>query len=272
MLTDGSLTVSSGRIAAFIKTTEIHLSNILTNVASGKRVRSPEDSIPDYFHAQRYRQNNSAYDKIRSNVAELSAMVDVAVNAGESVFNKLDKMRVLVNDYYKSDVTQEEKNIMSAEFTRLIEEVNLLKNNAVYDGKQLIQDSSSNPLKTIMLDPHDPSQTYSVSFSAEQIADPSALTLGSSDEATEAAAVQNELNKAASYLASASVYKRGLQAQYNILDTKIMSNEMVESNLTDANAEVEIARAVHANIRHQAATSMMAQANIARASVLKLFQ
>jgi flagellin-like hook-associated protein FlgL len=107
---------------------------------------------------------------------------------------------------------------------------------------------------------------------AAQVADPSALTLGSGDKNTDASAVQTELDKAGSYLATVSAYARGIKSQYNIINQKIETAKNVESVITSADESIEIAKATERSIRHQSTAIMMAQANMARASILKLLQ
>lgn len=271
MLTGVSFSVTADRLISIYKSNEYSLTDSLTKVASGKRVSSPVNGSADYFRAQSFSRVYSECDKIRTDVADVAGMIDVGVAAGESVFKNLSKMRQMVDDYYDPNTTQDQKNAMKADFDQLIKQVNSTIANAAYDGKKLIQDTSaSGPLKTVFLDDHDLSQTFSVSFTAQQVADPTALTLGSTNQNSEATAVQNELDKAGSYLASVSAYSRGIKSQYRILEKKMTVSRQVVSNITDADEAVEMAKATQNSIRHQTAAAMIAQANSARASILRI--
>lgn len=273
MLTSTPFTVTSGRLAAFFKTNENELISTLNRVASGKRVQSPFDNITDYFHAKKINRESSDYERIRTEVAETSAMLDVGVNIGEKVFANLSKMRQLVDDYYDPNVTQDEKDYMKAEFTQLIDEVNASINNGLYDGKKIVQDTSATgPLKKVYLDSNDLSQTFSITFTAAQVANPSMLTLGSGDQNADISAVQAELDKAGSYLATVSAYARGIKSHYNIINQKIETTRNTGSAIINANESIEMAKATERSIRHQSTAAMIAQANMARASVLKLLQ
>ena len=273
MMSGIPISVVSGRLSAFYKTNENELFDSLIRVASGKRVASPSDSSTDFFHAKKFNRVYSDSERTRNDVSEVSAMLDVGVHVGEKVFTDMSKMRQLVDDYYNPNTTQEEKNVMKVDFAALIKEVNASINNGIYDGKKMVQDTSvTGPLKSVNLDPGNLSQTFSISFTAQQVADPTALTLGTDTQGNETAAVQAEFDKAGSYLASASAYSRGIKSQYNLLSQKMAVSKAVESNITDADMGLEMAKATMLSIRHQSTAAMMAQANNTRASILKVLQ
>jgi flagellin-like hook-associated protein FlgL len=271
MLTSTPMTVLTGRLSAFFKTVESQLSDSLTKVASGKRVNSPFDNITDYFHAKNYKREYTDFDRVRTDVAETSAMLDVASRIGEQVFEGMSKMRTLVDDYYKQDVTPQDQAAIAAEFDATRDEVANAIENGYYDGKKLVADTSvTGSLKTVNLDPKDLSQTFSVDFSASQVTDPSGLTIGGGNYQADADAVQAELDKAGSYLASVSAYSRGIKAQYNLVSTKITATKSAEANIVDIDAGREMALATKRSIQHQSTAAMMAQANMVRASIVKV--
>jgi flagellin len=272
MFTAGMLTATYGRIATFYKTNENDLTDTLNRVASGKRVKRPQDNIPDYFHASQFNKNLNPLQNIRTGVSEMSGLLDIAVGAGEQVFRALSNMQALMKDYYDPNTSAEDKDAMKADFTQLTKEAQTVIDTANYDGTQIIQDSSASPLKTVNLDPHDFSQTFSVSFNSQEVAAPSVLTLGTGTQSDEENALQQELDKAGNFLAHASAYKRGIRAQYNLLTRKIDNSQEVISNTTSADITAEIAKAVKQSMQHQAALSMMAQANTTRESIIRLLQ
>jgi flagellin-like hook-associated protein FlgL len=271
MLTSTPMTVLTGRLSAFYKTVESQLSDSLTKVASGKRVESPFDNITDYFHAKNYKREYSDFDRVRTDVAETSAMLDIASHIGEQVFEGMSKMRRLVDDYYEQNATPQDQAAIAGEFNATRDEVAKAIENGYYDGKKLIADTSVNgSLKKVNLDPKDLSQIFSVDFSAAQVTDSSGLTIGSGSYQTDADAVQAQLDKAGSYLASVSAYSRGIKAQYNLVNTKITATKSAESNIVDIDAGREMALATKRSIQHQSTAAMMAQANMVRMSIVKV--
>ncbi|HMA65289.1 MAG: flagellin [Fibrobacterota bacterium] len=271
MLTSTPMTVLTGRLSAFFKTVENQLSDSLTKVASGKRVESPFDNITDYFHARNYKREYTDFDRVRTDVAETSAMLDVASHIGEQVFDSMSNMRTLVDEYYKENVTSEDRLAIAAEFNAIKDQVAQTIENGYYDGKKLVADTSvTGSLKKVNLDPKDLSQMFSVDFSASQVTDTSGLTIGSGNYQADAGAVQAELDKAGSYLGSVAAYSRGIKAQYNLVSTKILATKAAESNIVDIDAGREMALATKRSIQHQSTATMIAQANMVRASIVKV--
>jgi flagellin-like hook-associated protein FlgL len=269
MLTGSALNVTYDRIAAFYKINQNRMSESMVKAASGSRFLRPADAIPDYFHAQRLKNQSTRYNEIRQNVAEGSGLIDVATGAGQYVFDSINRMKDLVKMYYDTS-DNGEKNGLKAEFDLLASSITSTISTTVYEGDKVISDSSAKPLKSISLDP-DSNQTFDISFTSAQVADTSALTLGTTDEQTETAAVQSELDKAGSYLAQASAYSAGIKAQYSLVSTKISAYQASQSDISDADMGQETADAINRSIRDQSAIAMMSQTNMARSLVLRLF-
>lgn len=269
MMTGIPLTVVYGRINAFNKTNENKLADSLLNLASGKRVRSPQDSVPDFFRAQRLQSNEADYTRIKADVSEASALMDVVGEAAESVFNGINEMKQLVKMYYDENMT-DEKSYIEDRFSSLAKEVSHIIDNSFYDGRQLISDSSSDPLDSVAIDPSDVRNVITVSFGSDQVADVAGLTLGNGKE-NDLAAVQAELDKAGSYLASANAFSIGLEAQYAIAEKKVTVSNNARNLITDADEGQEMILATTRTIQHQASYAMIAQANMVRSSIVKLF-
>jgi flagellin len=270
MVTGNSMMVAYGRISTFNKVNENTLASSLMSLASGKRVREPKDNIPDYFHAQRLNNQARDYSRIAQDLSETSAMMDVASDAAESVFTGLERMRDLVDLYYDNNSSTDEKTAYKAEFNSLVKQVSHIVDNTNYGGRSLISDSSAKPLANVSLDPNNQQSKFTITFSSQQVADVAELTLGSGESA-DASAIQAELEKAGSYLAKLSGYKRGLDAQYNIVNKKVDLSTANRNNLTDVDSGTEMVLATNKSIRHQTSLSMMAQANVMGSSILKLF-
>jgi len=267
----GALSYGYANIALFYRKNDNLYADNLLHIGSGKKVNSPRENIPDYFYAGKINRESRDYTRIRQELREASSLMEVASNAGEIVFNSLNRMRTLVDLYYDPNATPEEKEGMKAEFESLKSQAAFTLANARYDGELLIQDTGSGSLRSISIDPYDINVKFDISFSSQQVADVSGLALGSGDEAGDAKAVQDQLDKAASYLAKVSAYSQGLRSNINIITKKISVNTMVEDRLTGTDTGAELVKAVGRDIRSQSSLAMMAQANVMRGSVLKLF-
>jgi len=270
MITGTPLSITYGRIAAFNKINENQLGSALLNLASGKRVRQPQDGVSDFFRAQRLSQDSNDYSRIKNDIAKTSAMMDVVVDTAETVYNGIQRMKQLVDLYYDESTTEDEKKAMQSEFSSLVKQVSYTVNNTCYDGKLLVSDSRANPLDSVNLDPNNINNRMVISFGAEQVAHVDGLTLGTSYH-EDIAAVQAELNKAGSYLASANAYSFGLSAQYAIAEKRVDISNTVKESITGTDSGQEIFRATNHSIQHQSSFAMMAQANLIRSSLVRLF-
>jgi flagellin-like hook-associated protein FlgL len=270
MLTGSALNVTYDRIAAFYKINQNRMTDSMVKAASGSRFLNPSDAIPDYFHSQKLKNQSTRYTEIRQNIADGSGLIDVATAGGQYVFDSISKMKDLVKMYYDTSDNDEKKGF-KAEFNQLASNVLNTISTTVYDGKKLISDSSASPLKSISLEP-DSNQMFTISFTSAQVADTSGLTLGTTDEQTEADAAQAELDKAGSYLAQVSAYSMGIKAQYSLVSTKISTYQALRSDISDADMGQETTDAVNRSIREQSAIAMMSQTNMARSFVLRLLR
>ncbi len=270
MITGIPLSITYGRIATFNKINENQLGNSLINFASGKRVRQPQDGVTDFFRAQRLSRDSNDYSRIKNDIASASALMDVVVDTGETVYNGIERMRQLVDLYYDVSTVEDEKKVMQSEFSSLIKQVSYTVNNTYYDGKLLVSDSHEKPLDSVNLDSRNIGNIMVISFGAEQVANVDGLTLGASYH-EDHAAVQAELNKAGSFMASANAYSLGLSAQYAIAEKKVNISNTVKDSIAGSDSGQEMIRATNYSIKHQSSFAMLAQANLIRSSVVRLF-
>lgn len=270
MVTGMPLSVTYARIATFNQIKENQLGNSLLNLASGKKVRQPRDGSSEFFRAQRFDRDSNDYSRIKTNIAKASALMDVAVATGEMVYNGIERMKQLVDMYYDDNTAQDEKRSMQSEFSSLVKQVSYIVNNSTYNGKLLVSDSLLNPLDSVNIDPDDITITIDISFGADQVANVEGLTLGNSYQA-DGAAVQNELDKAGSFLANANAFALGLNAQYALAEKKVDISNTVKGSFIDADGGQELIKAANHSIQYQSSYAMMAQANIMRSSIMRLF-
>lgn len=266
------LNTATYRIASFYQINGSKLSNNLVKISSGSKVPTPKFNTADYFRAKEFNSNINIYRNIQHDIGEALGMMDVAERAATYVFDDLTEMKRLVERYYDPDTATNEKASIEAVFNVLGSRVNETINDAYYDGKQLISDTvgAGTPLKSFILNPKDINQKFEIDFDSNDVADTSALdiTIG---EAAATAAVQAELDKAASYLGKASGYRAGLNAQYNIVESTVKNSEDAVSNMTETDDAKEFAESVKRSISQQSSIAMLAQANIMKQSILFLF-
>jgi flagellin-like hook-associated protein FlgL len=270
MMTGVPLSVSGYNIAQFTKRNTNYLGQTLVNLASGKRVNKPSDNIPDFFHSDRMKRESRSQQMILRRIGEGKALVDVATSVSEIIFTGITDMKDLVKRYYRSTTDTDERAALGAEFESLKNSITATIGSSYYNGQQIVSDNGGTPFMSIALEDEASAQKIDISYTASDIANVSSLTLGTTDEATEMAAVEAELGKAGSYMAKSSAYMRGLNAHYNLVNNKItIYNDSAEESVKSDTGE-ELLRAMNASIQNETATAMLAQANMFRGSVVRL--
>ncbi|MBD3320267.1 MAG: hypothetical protein GF350_04140 [Chitinivibrionales bacterium] len=272
MLSGINVTSTIMRIASFNQQNKAFLADSLMKIASGKAVNKPEDSTGDFFKAQNINTESRGYRVVQQQVGEAIAMNEVAVEAGSQVFGLLNDMMQLV-DLYWDESDPDAQQAYKSDFSSRASQITSIIANTRYDDKQLISDTSGDPLTSIYINPHNQAQTYDISFDNGDVVDSASLEtldIGAPDKATVKSTVQAELDKAASYLAKTSAYSRGLWAQHNMIEKKLATNAGHEQAITGVNEANELTQVIKRQVAHDASLAMLAQANLMHRNVLML--
>jgi flagellin-like hook-associated protein FlgL len=84
-------------------------------------------------------------------------------------------------------------------------------------------------------------------------------------------AINDALTAATSYLSKAVSYDRSIDRQLRISDTIIQSKEAAISFISDIDEVSELSRKTDLQIRQEASIAMLAQAQLLRSSITKLY-
>lgn len=258
------------RLANFNRINSVHLASSITRIASGQRVSRPKDNTGDYFRAQRINHENTGYQRVLRDISGGMGLVQVADKAGEEVFNRLTRMRELVDRYYSPTADADMQAAYQTEFDTLKTAVDDLVANTYYDSRQIIADTSGDPLMSVNLDPTGYGTTLDITFDANDVVSAAGLDITAGQAAAEAA-VDAQLGRAGSYLGKVSAYKQGLGAHRNRIENAISTNEDYKEVITGADMAEETAGSIDKMIANETSFAMLAQANIAVSGVLALF-
>jgi len=179
-------------------------------------------------------------------------------------------MKAIVEQYHDESTGDDEKVSLAAEFDALKETVTTIIESTSYNGKQVISDNGSLPFMSIALESCIDAHRMDITFDSDDVANVSALNIKTDDVATITAAIEEQTGRAGSYLAKGSAYMRGLNAQYNLVTSRIETSQEAGERSVDSDTGEEIVRAMNLSIRNQASMSMLAQANMYRASIIRL--
>jgi flagellin-like hook-associated protein FlgL len=270
MLTTAALELTSLRLAGFYKVNQSNINENMVRVASGQRFSQPSDDGVDYFHVRSMDADRQGLAYVQRNIRIGGALAAAAKEAGTMVFEDIYRMQEIVKSYYNPNSTDDERTTDQIEFDTVKNRVTSEIATTRYNGRKLVDDSSADPLVRIQLDPRDRTSTYEIRYGATDVADVSGLTLGVSDQATESAALQDQLNKAASYLAKTNVFSDALATYDDLTERKSVQYGNSMKNTAAVDEGGEIMALVKRNICQQMAVSMMAQAAMFRAGVASI--
>jgi len=263
--------ISYANISAFVSSNGRTLLQSMANIASGRKVMHPSDRPADYFVGRNYNLRSKEYDAIKRQLLQASALLDVAEGSITQINEDLRSMKDLLKDYFSSSTSAEEKKYIANYVDNLKNLISHTVENTVFDNKQLLKDSSANPLVKVSIDPYDLQNKFVIYFGAKTEVNVDSIDLSLSEDAV-MSALQEQIDRAAKYLGSLSGYRIGINSQINI-------NEISGYTLSDAAKNVlgvddidEFMATTKRAIQQEAAISMLAQGNALRANVLNLIR
>lgn len=270
MLADTNLQSVSQRIANFYNMNTGDLSRSINRIGSGKKYLNPSENAGYYFRAQGIDRQNSANKVVLQDLLSVRGTLSIADEIGTNIHANLSRMQELVKLYYGSDATQEEQIVWKSEFDALKSTIDGTVSSALYDGRQIMSDSSANPLRTARLDPGNPSNDIEIKYDAGDVVDASGLSIIGPDEATVMAGVQEQLDTVMGFLGKTSAYIFGVQAQTSLTLNKTDNNNALLEKIQSVDDADEMSKMVDFSIRQQSSLAMLSQAGMYRSNVLSL--
>jgi flagellin len=262
----GGINYASSQIASIYNTGNQQLANTLTRLASGKKFQSASDDLVGYLRAQNMQGDISAYDQVRENLTNFKASTTAAVQAGTSIYENLKEMENLASQYVAEAAGGNDADLLAqykAEFNSLKTQAATTLANTYVDGI-LVTDKDVATSPSVSLGPD--GGTLTMTFTAEAAV--AALDITAVAAVTD---TQTQVTAAMTYMYEAKSYDSIADQQLKLTDTIINSKKAVMSLITDINEAEELNNATDQSIRQQAAMSMLAQANMSREGILKLY-
>lgn len=276
----GGIDTTSIRLASAYNANNQLLADTLTRIASGKKISRPSDDFTGYLRSNRLQNDVDSYTKIKENLTSVKAVTGTAVEVGNSIYEDLVKMKDLLTSYYNtadSTADNDERTAIQTQFNAIKNNLTSYISNTKYDGTAVY---SASTLDTVSLDP-DGNGQLAITFAAGDIANPATPTLTGfvvSDAATtttnktnELAALNAQITAATSYLVKAQSYDKSADRQIRISDTIVQSKQSAISLITDIDEVSEMNKKTDLMIRQQASVSMLAQAQVSRSAISRLF-
>ena len=271
-----SVATNIGALAASKAASSVNsaMETSMARLSSGKRINSAADDSAGLAIAARLTSEARGLDMAARNAADAQAMINTIESSHSEIQNILQRMRELaVQGANDTNGTADRTNIRK-ELTELHEEIDAIKNQTKWAGNTLISGAST--FKFQIGDEADETLTVTTTAIAASTLSVGSTNVGSLTASASFTAFITTVNNAISSIAN---YRAEYGANSNRLD-HVMSNlatnsESVKASLgriEDADYAAETTELAKSQILQQAATSMLAQANASKQTILSLIQ
>ena len=262
----GGINYASSQIASVYNNGSQQLADTLTKIASGKKFQSAAEDLIGFIRSQNLQVDIDGYGQVRENLTEFKAYTSASVTAASSIYESLTEMKNLASQYAGTSDTDMQAEYAS-EFNALRSQVETGLENTYVDGTLVT--ASGSEIKAVDLDP-DGNGSLSMNYT-DVASNTDVAALDITDTTNAQTDVQTEIDSMLTYLSEAKAYDAIADQQLNLTNTIITSKQGVKSLITDIDEAEETNRALDQSIRQQAAMSMLAQANMSRQAVMKLY-
>ena len=271
-----SVATNIGALAASKAASSVNSSmeTSMSRLSTGKRINSAADDSAGLAIASRLTSEARGLDMAARNAADAQAMINTIESSHSEIQNILQRMRELaVQGANDTNGTDDRTNIRT-ELTELHEEIDAIATQTKWAGQDLI--SSASTFKFQTGDEEDEQLTVATTAIAASSLSVGSTEVGSLTTSGSFTAFITTVNNAISSIAS---YRAEYGANSNRLD-HVMANlatnsESVKASLgriEDTDYAAETTELAKSQILQQAATSMLAQANASKQTILSLIQ
>jgi len=272
-----SVNTNTGSLIAlqYLNATQGQLAQTQSAINSGLRVSSARDDGAIYAIAQNQRGTVAGYTAVINSIQNATSAVDVALSAGQSISDLLIQMKQKALAAADSSLDTASRQALNANFTALRDQITTIVKNAVFNGFNLVDGSTTQITALASAD-----GTRRITTSAQKLALSGTIvtvkttnTISTQAKAsTLVATIQSSLTNVNSALAkfSAGAAKFSIQATF----AQKLSDTLTAGigNLVDANMAQESAMLQSLQVKQQLGVQALSIANQAPQTILSLFR
>ena len=259
----------------YLNATQGQLDKVQGAINSGLKVASAKDDGAIYAIAQNQRATVAGYQSVINSINNGSSAIDVALSAGQSISDLLIQMKTKALAAADSSLDTSSRQALNANFTALRDQISTIVKNAVFNGFNLVDGSTT---KITALASADGSRrittnAQNMKLSGSVVTLTSTGTISTQAKAsTLVATIQASLTNVNSALAklSSGAAKFSIQATF----AQKLSDTLTQGigNLVDANMAQESARLQSLQVKQQLGVQALSIANQAPQTILSLFR
>lgn len=275
--------VSSLNTQRILGKTGNELAQNIGRLSSGFRINRAADDAAGLGVANKLRSDIRALQQAARNAEQGTALLQIAEGATQTVGNIVDRMKELAAQ--AASANSGDHVGLQAEFQTLTEEINRIVSTTTYQTQSLLDGTMNGSFLVSASGSYDGNDLVSLEAVDLSLA---TLGLGSVDAGTgavtalsiadyaDAQATLGTLDTAvgliSSELATIGAAQNRLDFAYENVRTTIENYAAAESTIRDADMAAEMSTFTKNQILQQAGTAMLAQANAAPQSILRLLQ
>ena len=272
-----SVNTNAGALTAlqYLTATQGSLAKTQTAINSGLSVASARDNGAIYAIAQNQRGAVAGYASVINSINNGTSSIDVALSAGQSISDLLIQLKQKALSAADASLDTASRQALNSDFTALRDQISTIVKNAVFNGFNLVDGSTT---KITALASADGSrrittQAQNMKLSGSIVTMTSTATISTQAKAsTLVSTIQSSLTNVNSALAklSAGAAKFSIQATFaqNLSDTLTIGI----GHLVDANMAQESAKLQALQVKQQLGVQALSIANQAPQTLLGLFQ
>jgi len=272
-----SVNTNSGALVAlqYLTQTQGQLNQTQSHINSGMKVASARDDGAIYAIAQNQRGQVAGYTAVINSINNGTSAVDVALSAGQSISDLLIQLKTKALAAADSSLDTASRQALNANFTALRDQITTIVKNAVFNGFNLVDGSTT---KITALASADGSRrittaAQNLKLSGTIVTLKSTATISTQAKAsTLVATIQSSLTNVNSALAqlSSGAAKFSIQATFSQKLSDTLTTGI--GNLVDANMAQESATLQSLQVKQQLGVQALSIANQAPQTILSLFR
>jgi flagellin len=271
-----SVNTNTGAMTAlqYLQQTQGQLNQTQSAINSGLKVATAKDDGAIYAIAQNQRGAVAGYSSVISSLNNGSSAIDVALSAGQSISDLLIQLKQKALSAADTSLDTASRQALNADFTALRDQIATIVKNAVFNGFNLVDGSTTKVQALASADGtrHVTTLAQNMTLSGAIVTIKTTSTVSTQVKASALiATIQTSLTNVNSALAklSAGAAKFSIQATF----TQKLSDTLTTGigNLVDANMAQESAQLQSLQVKQQLGVQALSIANQAPQAILALF-
>ena len=250
------------------------LETAFERLSTGKRINSASDDAAGLAIATSLNSRVSGLNQAVRNVNDGISMVQIMEGTYDEVTSILQRMRDMAVQAANGSLTTTERNYLDTEEDALVSALDAAIDQATFNGTDLSTTGAGNTV--VLLAGSNTGDQLTISLSAANVSDASALGVGSLNFASAGASVistiDTALTRVATQRATLGAHQAQLESTVRNLSNVAENTAAAAGRIMDTDYAAETANLTKAQILQQAATSVLAQANAQPQAVLSLLQ